>query len=208
MVAGNMPVTYTIVADTAEELAEPLRKVAQQKDGKFVVAGLPEGFAVEDVRGLRSTVGKLRQEIDANEPPVKALQAAGITKPEDIGAAVDALSKVKAGSLKTNDEIERFKADASTKHANELTAERTKLEKRTKQTNELLVRGRLAPVIAAKGGSRAIDAILLLASQSIRVKEDAEGNLSPVIVGHDGQPRLTKKVGSMEPMGFDELDRK
>ena len=48
-------------------------------------------------------------------------------------------------------------------------------------------------------------AILELAEKFIQVREDTEGNLMPIVVGRDGQPRLTKKVGSADPMGFDEL---
>lgn len=200
-----MPVTYRIVADSAEELSEPLRRVAKSVDGKFVVEGLPDGFAIEDVKGLRNTVGKLRGELGEVEPFIKALRDAGISKAEEIAVAMDALGKVRAGQLKTPADIEAFKAEVQKKHSDEMSRVMSVLEKRTSKLRDREVRGRLSPIVAAKGGTRAMDAILTLAEKHIQVKEGADGDIVTFVAGSDGQPRLTKKVGSMEPMGFEEL---
>lgn len=200
-----MPVTYRIFADSPDELSEPLRKVAKQVDGKFVVDALPEGFAFEDVRGLKNTVSALKGELSESKQVAKAFVDAGLT-PEQAKEAAEAIQKVKAGALKSNTEIEAWKQAAEAKFQADAKALGDKLSKRTEVLRDQLVRGKLAPLVAAKGGARAMNAILTLAERNIRVEEDAQGNLVPVVVGSDGKSAaLTKKSGSMDPMGFDEL---
>lgn len=198
-----MPIT--IVADSLEELAEPMRKVAQQKDGKFVVTALPEGFALEDVRGLKSTVQTLRQENKEKDAVLRSFLDAGLTA-EEAAKAADALSKSKAGTLKSSAELDAWKAQAEEKFKTDAQKLQDRLSKRTDRLRNELVRGKLAPIVAAKGGANAMDAILTLAERYIRVEETAEGDLIPIVVGTDGKTAaLTKKSGSMEQMGFDEL---
>lgn len=200
-----MPITYRVVADSAEELAEPLRKGAKQVDGKWVVDALPEGYGLEDVRGLKSTVQALRSEVKEHGEKVRAFLDAGLT-PEEAKAAADALSKMKAGQLKSSADIDAWKQTVESKFSEEQKKLNERLARRTDRLRNELVRGKLAPIVAAKGGSEAMDAILTLAERHIRVEEDGEGNLVPVVVGSDGKTAaLTKKAGSMDPMGFDEL---
>lgn len=199
-----MPVTYRIVADSPDELAEPLRKVAKPDGGKFVIDTLPEGYGVEDVRGLKSTVQTLRGEVTDLKQVTRAFQEAGLTH-EQAKEAAEAMAKVKAGSLKSTAEIEAWKQTVEAKFQTESKTLAERLSKRTDVLRNELVRGKLAPLVAAKGGSRAINAILTLAERNIRVEEDAQGNLVPVVVGSDGKSALTKKAGSMDPMGFEEL---
>ncbi len=200
-----MPVSYRIVADKAEELPEELRTQAKAgADGKLVVEQLPDGWAVENIAGLRNTVQNLRGEAKQNAALARAVQEAGITA-EELKDAAEALGLKKAGKLTSSEQFEAFKKAAADKAAAETAKLTEKLTKRTERLRNELVRGKLAPIVAAKGGSKAMDAILALAERNIRVEEDAEGNLVPVVVGNDGKAALTKKSGSMDPMGFDEL---
>ena len=50
-----------------------------------------------------------------------------------------------------------------------------------------------------------MDAILTLARNRIQVQEGEDGSLRPVVVGDDGTAALSPKVGSTDPMSFDEL---
>jgi hypothetical protein len=205
-VIGIMPVTYRVTADSAEELPEALRKVAKQDGAKFVVDGLPEGFALENVQGLKSTVQKARAEADEYRAVVRQFQEANLA-PESAKQAAEALAMMAAGKLKNATEIEDWKRQAEAKAANEAKSLTDKLSKRTDALRAELVRGKLAPLIAAKGGSDSMEELLLIAEQRyIRVKEDNEGNLVAYVVGSDGKtPAITKKSNSMESMGFEEL---
>lgn len=200
-----MAITVSIVADSASELAESLRAHAKEQDGKWVVDKLPDGFSIEDVSGLKKTLQAERTARKESEQLLKPYLEAGIAA-DDVQSAVEALQKMKAGQLKSSDDIERFKAEIQKKHADELSKRESILQRRTEALRDQMVRGRLAPIIAARGGSDAMDAILTLAEKNIRVEEDQEGNLVPIVVGSDGRtPLPTKKVGSVDPMGFDEL---
>lgn len=201
---GTMAVTISIVADKADELSEALRKHATEKDGKIVVTGLPEGFAIEDVTGLKRTLQTEREARKAAEQALKPFQDAGLAA-DDLPKAVEAMEKIKTGALKNSAEIEAWKAEVLNKHSGEVKAVQTKLEKRTQALRERILQGALAPIIASKGGSESMDAILTLAMQNIRIEEDANGELVPAVVGRDGKALITKKAGSIDPMGFDEL---
>lgn len=203
-----MAITVTLTADSPDELSEPLRKAAKENGGKWTVSGLPEGFAVENVAGLRSTVKALRDELNAEKAKAGQYQAfddAGL-KPESARDAAEALQKVKTGALKGNDEIEAWKKAASDKYAADLAQQKRELEAANAELEENLVNGQLAPVIAAKGGSESMDAIRILARQSIRVvKDEKTGKRRLAVVSPDGSVLTTKKAGSIDPMGLDEF---
>lgn len=203
-----MPIVVSITADSADELSEPLRKIAKESNGKWVVQGLPEGYAVEDVKGLRSAKQHVQNELNETKSKLGQFQAfldAGLT-PEQAKEAADALGKLKAGQLKGNDEVEAFKKAASEKYASEVAGLKKSLEDRDAELAETMIRSRLAPVIAARGGSESMDAIMTLARQNIRVVPDpATKKLRLVVVASDGAVMTTKKVGSMDPMGEEEL---
>lgn len=195
----------TLVADSLDEIPEPLRAAAKQEGAKFAVGQLPAGFAVENVQGLRTTLQTLRSEKKQLEDELRPFRDAGVDA-ADLPAAMEALSLQKAGKLKSAADIDAWKSEVAKKFEEEKSRLGEKLSKRTQALRDQLVAGKLAPIIAAKGGSEAMEAILTLAQRNIRVDEDAEGNLVPVVVGNDGKTALvTKKSGSTDPMGFDEL---
>jgi hypothetical protein len=191
-----------IIADKPDELPEALRTVAKQEGDKYVVAELPEGVAIEDVAALKRTLVEVRHERDQLKGTVKAFE--GID-PKSASEAREALEKLRAGQLKGSKEIDEYKATVEQKFAAERAALDAKLQARTSALRERMVKGELAPVVAKLGGSDAMDAIITLASQHIRVEEAEDGSLKHSIVDASGKPRVTKKGGSADPMGFEEL---
>lgn len=200
-----MPINVRIVADDASELGEQLRDNAKQVDGKWVVDGLPEGFAIENVKGLRSALQAERAQRKDLEGRLQPYVDAGL-EPDDLPTAAEALQKFKAGQLRSSDDIERYRAEIQKKATTEIEGLKTVLDKKNAALRAATIQQQLSRIIAAKGGQEAIDAIMTLAERRIQVNEDAEGNLVPVVVGDDGRtPALTKKAGSTDPMGLDEL---
>ena len=193
---------FRIVADSLEDLPEGLRPAAKNEGGKFIVAELGQGWAIENVAGLRQALVEERETIGKLKAAVKAFD--GID-PAAASEAREALEKLKAGQLKGSKEIEDYKASVEKKMAEERAKLEGKLNARTAALRERMIRGELAPVVAKMGGGEAMDAILTLASQHVRIDEDDAGNLNHSIVDASGKPRLTKKSGSSSPMGFDEL---
>jgi len=193
---------FRIVADSLEDLPEGLRPAAKNEGGKFVVSELGQGWAIEDVAALKAAHERVLKERNEFRAVAKAFD--GIA-PEAAAEAREALEKLKAGQLKGSKEIEDYKSAVEKKMAEERAKLEARLNARTAALRERMVQGELAPVIARLGGGEAMDAILTLASQHVRIEEDADGNLKHSIVDASGKPRVTKKSGSSEPMGFDEL---
>lgn len=193
---------FRIVADSLEDLPEGLRPAAKNEGGKFIVAELGQGWAIEDVAALKAAHERVLKERNEFRAVAKAFD--GIA-PEAAAEAREALEKLKAGQLKGSKEIEDYKSAVEKKMAEERAKLEARLNARTAALRERMVQGELAPVIARLGGGEAMDAILTLAKQHIRIEEDDAGNLKHSIVDASGSPRVTKKSGSSAPMGFDEL---
>lgn len=191
-----------LVADSLNDIPEGLRDAAKQEGQVYVVSQLKENWAIEDVGGLKRALSEVRGERDSLKKVASAFD--GID-PSAAAEAREALEKLKAGTLKGSKEIDEFKAAVEKKFTEERTKLEGKLNARTAALRDRMIRGELAPVVAKLGGGEAMDAILTLASQHVRIEEDADGNLKHSIVDASGKPRVTKKSGSSEPMGFDEL---
>jgi hypothetical protein len=193
---------FRLVADSLSDLPEGLRDAAKQEGSVFVVAGLKDGWAIEDVKGLKSALVEARSERDAAKAAAKAFDG---LDPAAAAEAREALEKLKAGQLKGSKEIDEWKAAVEKKVAEERAKLEGKLTARTAALRERMIQGELAPVVAKLGGAEAMDAIMTLAKQHIRIDEDDAGNLKHSIVDASGKPRLAKKSGSSDPMGFEEL---
>jgi hypothetical protein len=207
LVVGSMPITYRIVADTAEELAEPFRSAAKQDGGKFVYESqkLPDGYEVGDTRPLKTAFeaekARRRDAVAVAQPFIDA----GLS-PEKARAAVDALMKVEAGSVKSSDELEKLKATLTAKFEADLRKAQEERDRAITRSRDRAVESELSKIIAAKGGSEALDILMREAKRRIRVEEAADGSEAIIVVGPDGKtPLTTKKMGSAEPMGLEEL---
>lgn len=193
-----MPISF----DKPDEIPEGLRQHAKQDaSGRYVLGAMPEGWGLEDIGGLKRTVSELRLE---NKSLAKTVQSFDGLAPESAAEAREALEKFKAGQLRGSKELDDYKASIEKKFSDDQAKLDAKLRARTEKLRERMLRGDLAPVIAAHGGSDSMDAILTLAAQSIRVEEAGE-ELKASIVDRDGKPRVTKKGGSADPMGYEEL---
>lgn len=188
--------------DKAEEIPEGLKAHAKQDaSGRFVLQAMPEGWGIEDIGGLKRTVSELRNESKAQ---AKALAAFEGLAPESAAEAREALEKFKAGTLKGSKELDEYKLSIEKKMADDKAKLDARLSARTAKLRDRMLRGDLAPVVASLGGSDSMDAILTLAAQSIRIEEVGD-DLKASIVDRDGKPRVTKKGGSADPMGYEEL---
>jgi len=204
-----------IVADSLDDIPEGLRDAAKQEGTVFVVGAMPEGWAVENVSGLKQSVIRERDAVSALSAVAKDFgwrwdKDKGEWKERGFDSsrlpeAREALEKLAAGQLRGSKEIEEFKASVEQKFAKDRQALEAKLDARTKLLREQLSRGQLAPIIAAKGGSESMDAILTLASSHIAFEECEDGTLKASLVGKDGKSLVTSKSGSAEPMGFEEF---
>ncbi len=204
---GIMPITYRITADSADELAEPFRAVAKQVDGKFVFESqsLPVGIEVGDTRPLKTAFeaekARRREAVAVAQPFIDA----GLS-PEKAKAAVDALMKVEAGSVKSSEELEKLKATLTSKFEADLKKAQDDRDRAVARSRDRAVESELSKIIAAKGGSEAMSILMREAKLRIRVEDAADGSEAIIVVGPDGKtPLTTKKMGSADPMGLEEL---
>jgi hypothetical protein len=191
-----------IVADSLDDLPAALRDKAQSGDNGVVVREMPEGWAVEDVGGLKRSVIEARKERDEAQRVAKAFE--GID-PEKAADAREALEKLTAGQLRGSKEIDEYKATIESKYASDREKAKAREDALLEQVKEMKTRGELAPIIAKMGGSDAMDAILTLAQRHIRYEQDGAGQLKASLVSADGSPLVTTKAGSADPMGFEEF---
>lgn len=185
-------------ADKPEELPEALRASAKNVGGKLTVDALPEGWAIEDVGGLRKTVSEERAARKALEKAVKAFE--GI---DDPAAARDALEKVASGAVKSSKELDEAKKALEAKFANDRKAIEEATAKLQTQLQEVLVDRDATAAIAAAGGN--LKLLLPIVKSAAKVERDASGKLVVQLQDESGKPLVTKKSGSADPMGFGEF---
>lgn len=188
-----------IVADSVDEIPEALRKDAAAANGKFTIA-IPAGWAVEDVKGLKTALQAERGARQKAETSLAAFD--GI---DDAPAAKEALEKLRAGGLKSSKDIEEFKATVEKKFGDErakLQAERDALRKSLE--SEVVEKAAIA-ALTAKGGGKSLRALLPLVKQAIRVEHAADGKLKVTLADDKGSPLVTRKSGSTDPMAIEEF---
>jgi hypothetical protein len=193
-----------IVADKQDELPEGLREFAKLEGSVYVVAAvsMPEGWALENVRALKDSVIAARTERDDAKRSLKAFDGLDAAK---AGDAREALEQLTAGKLRGSKEIDEYKQSIERKFAEDRTKLETRLSARTALLREQMTRGQLSPIIAAKGGSDSMDAILTLAAAHVRLDEADDGQVKACLVDRAGKQMVTTKAGSAEPMTYEEF---
>lgn len=189
---------FRIVADTPEDLPEGLRAQAKQEGDKLVVSGLPDGWGIEDIGGLRNSLGEERTSRKALEKALKAFE--GI---EDAAAARSALEQMKAGSLKSAKELEEFRKQLEEKVAADLAKKDQLAQGLTKQLREIMVDQAITEAIAKEGGNLRL--LLPVVRGAVKSETTADGTLAVTLVGEDGKELVSKVDGSTKPMGISEF---
>lgn len=187
-----------IVADKIDDLPEALREHAKETNGKFAVAALPQGWALEDVTGLKSSLADERKQRKDFERMAKAFE--GI---DDAEAARSALEQMRAGSLKSSKEIDTWKVEVEKK----VMADRKALEGerdgyRTQLEQSLIERDAYEAITKAGGIPRLL---MPLVRSAARIERNGDGKLHLSLVGEDGKPLITKKAGSSDGMSLVEF---
>lgn len=189
-----------ITADSQSELPEALREKAKQNEaGKWIVDALPDGFAVENVQGLRSSLGAergvnklLRDKLNAFGWKLAEDGQRWTSEGLDASAAAKALEQLESGSLKSSKEIEDYKAELARKseaQIKEVTGDRDGL--RNELHSVLLDQQALAAIAEAKGSPRLLMPII---RQMGKVEKSAEGKHRVVLYDDLGRQRFSQKA--------------
>lgn len=186
-----------IVADKIEELPEGLRSAAKQQGQTVVVDALPDGWALDDINGLKAAITTERSTRKDLERKMKDFE--GI---EDPAAAREALEAMMAGRLKSSKDIEEWKKTAEAKFATDAAKIRTQTDGLTKQLRELMVdRAAMQAIVEAGGNPKLLMPIVRNAAKA-EMAED--GTFSVTLVDDSGKELMTRTSGSSAPMQFSE----
>lgn len=189
----------------AENVASEYTK--NEDDDKFYLDVDPvEGYALEDVAGLKNTLGTITKERKEARDKLKKFEGL------DPAKAKEALARVEEMSEWTPDEkVKQLMADRekqlTDKSTAELTAAEAKAAKAQGQLSGLLVKGAAMAALAkhslVKGGAELL--MPHIASQ-VRLVETESGEMAPRVFGPDGVERISLKPNSgSTPMGVEEL---
>lgn len=202
-----------IVADSAEDLPEGLRASAKQtENGKYQVTALPEGWGVENVKGLRNSLGSERSVRKLLSDKLSEfgwkLSEAGDKwtneglSPSDARGAVEAVA---SGKVKSSKEIEDYKAEiAKAAEAREKGLSAARDRYRQQLERELVEKAAIA-AISKHGGAKSLRVLMPLVKDAAKVEESADGSLRVVLYGEDGKQRFSVKSGAAgAPMDLDE----
>lgn len=187
-----------IVADKLDDLPEGLRGNAKAEGDKFVVTDMPKGWAVDDVGGMKHSLGIERTLRKEAEQALKAYE--GI---EDADAARKALEQMKAGSLRSSKEIDEFRKQLEDKVAADLSKKDQLANGLTKQLREMLVDKAITEAIAKEGGN--LKLLLPIVRGAVKAETSADGVFAVSVVDEQGKELVSRVEGSTKPMGIAEF---
>lgn len=199
-----MALRAILTPDEHSALPEPLRGEYVEKDGRFVADIIPvDGYALEDVNGLKSTLGKKQTELDQLKRDVVKYKDIDPDRARAALAELEELKKIdplKEADKLVNTKLEAAKAQLLDKHSKELEAEQSKSVKYRQKIDKLLRDSVAVAAIAEHKG--AVKLLLPHVRNSTRVVEDGD-DFRVEVVDAEGNVRIGDSKGS--PMTIAEL---
>jgi len=199
------------VISKLEDVAEGLRSAYRAGtadeglEGKFVLAVEgTDGWALEDVSGLKSALGRERSRADKAEGKIKKF---GDLDPEAAREAMTKLAEFESiDPKKEADKLAQAKIEAAQKqlierHNAELGTVKTKADGYLAQVRALLIDNVATAALAEQKGS--VDLLLPHVQKHTRLKETDDGKFIVEVVDKDGNPRIGDSKGT--PMSVNQL---
>jgi len=173
--------------------------------GKFIftVDG-SDGFALENVEGLKSSLGKERTRAETAENKIKKF---GDMDPDAARAAIAKVAEFEGiDPKKEADKLAQVKIDAATtqmaaKHSTEIEAERKKSLGYRDQVQKLLIDNVAIKALEGKKGD--VELLLPHVKTQVRLKENDDGSFAVEVVDKDGNAKIGDSQG--KPMTVDQL---
>ena len=190
------------IIDSLDGVPEGVAAHYTEKDGKFILGVDPvDGFALEDISGLKSSLAKERKNVkDLNAKD----SAFGDLDPE---IAKDAIGMVDEMATWTPDEKVREQILAKekqliTKHAKEMEGLNASTEMIRTQLEDQLIKVAAVEAITEAGGNVAL---LLPHIEGQTRMEMVDGKYVAQVIDENGSPRVSMKAGSVDGMTIGEL---
>jgi hypothetical protein len=186
------------IIESMDSVPEGLREHYTEKDGKFVLGvEAVNGYALEDVTGLKTALGKERSSRESLE---KAVAKYKDIDPEKAREAMTKLAELAdIDPKKEADKLAQAKVDAIKSqlldgHTKELKARDETLATYRGQIEKLLIDSAATAALAEAKGS--VDLLLPHIRSAAKVVEK-DGGFAVEIVGPDGSPKVNSKGDTM-----------
>lgn len=193
------------VVETIDAVPEAMRGLYAENDGKFILQVEPvDGFALEDVSGLKSTLGKEMTRRKALEKDVLKFKDIDPDKAREALAKLEELGNIdptKEADKIANTKFEAAKAQLLERHNGELQTRDGKIGKLTKTVENLLIDQAATAALADAKGS--VDLLLPHVQRHTRVRENDDGTFAVEVVDKAGNARIGNGKG--DPMTIKEL---
>lgn len=197
------------VYEAADEIPENLREYYAESDaGGYILSVSDEsGYALENVQGLKSTLGKLKDRATKAEDSLKQYSAIG-RSPQELAEALQQLESLRITQGEESEAISRMKAEldnvkrSARENIEQATAPIQSLaDARMEQIKDLLIDSQLQNAIIEAGGNPRL--LMPILKNEVRARTDEDGKVIVEIVDADGTPRVKGK--DLAPMGFSDL---
>jgi hypothetical protein len=189
------------ILNSLDGIDENLASLYAEQDGKyFLQVESAEGYALENVQGLKSSLQKERN-------TAKALtKQLGIFDGLDAEEARTAIDQLSLGNSKnaeeTKTQIEALKAQLGKKHAEEMDGLTASLDSMRGQMSQELVKSKAIEALAKFGGNA--DLLMPHIMNQTRL-EEADGKYSAIVIDKNGDARISSKANTMDNMTIEEL---
>lgn len=197
------------VYESADDIPENLREYYAESDaGGYILSVSDEsGYALENVQGLKSTLGKLKDRATKAEEGLKQYSAIG-RSPQELAEALQQLESLRITQGEESEAISRMKAEldnvkrSARENIEQATAPIQSLaDARMEQIKDLLIDSQLQNAIIEAGGNPRL--LMPILKNEVRARTDEDGKVIVEIVDADGTPRVKGK--DLAPMGFSDL---
>lgn len=168
-----------------------------EKDGKFILdVESVDGFALEDVNGLKTALGKERTTRERLERDVIKFKDLDPDKAREALAKLEELTSIdpaKEADKIANTKFEAAKAQLLEKHTGELTSRDERIGHLTKTVEGLLIDAAATSALAEAKGS--VELLLPHVRAHTRVKE-VDGKFTVEVIDKDGNAKIADSKGT------------
>lgn len=187
-----------------EKLSVPLKaEYKKQDDGTYIADIQPvDGFALEDVSGLKSAYSKTMTEKKEALNKLKEFEGVDATKAREALQKLEEMANWKP-EQKIKEQIDAVANQLTEKHKCEINTREQAIQGLTKQLEKVLIEAAAIKAITENKGSAEL--LLPHVKSSARIKKGDNGEFSVEVVDAGGNVRISPAAGSTAPMSISEL---
>jgi hypothetical protein len=192
------------IITSLEDVAEELRPFyTAGEDGRhYLQVEQAEGFSLENVLGLKSSLAKERENARSLQARLAAFDGLEASQAKDALKKVGEMSDWTPGD-KAREQLDMASKSMQAKHKAELEKVTAEMESLKGSLRNNLIRASATQALQKQGGN--IDLLLPHVEAQMQMKRDDQGQWKAAIIDQNGIPRMSMKPGSIDDMDIDEL---